>query len=37
MAEAACDAARVELRGDWGKARFRVSIADTPQALRARA
>jgi uncharacterized membrane protein (UPF0127 family) len=28
---AACDASRVELRGDWGKARFRVSIADTPQ------
>jgi uncharacterized membrane protein (UPF0127 family) len=29
---AECDAARVELRGDWGSARFRVEIADTPQA-----
>jgi uncharacterized membrane protein (UPF0127 family) len=29
---AACDAARVELRGDWGSARFRVDIADTPES-----
>jgi uncharacterized membrane protein (UPF0127 family) len=28
---AACDAARAELRGEWGTARFRVEIADTPQ------
>lgn len=25
---AQCDAARVDLRGDWGQARFRVEIAD---------
>lgn len=30
QAAAACDADRVELRGDWGTARFRVEIADTP-------
>jgi uncharacterized membrane protein (UPF0127 family) len=29
---AACNAARAELRGDWGTARFRVTIADTPQS-----
>ena len=34
-AGAACDAARVELRGDWGSARFRVEIADTPEAMAA--
>jgi uncharacterized membrane protein (UPF0127 family) len=28
---AACDGARAELRGEWGTARFRVEIADTPQ------
>lgn len=30
-AAAACSDARVELRGDWGTARFRVDIADTPE------
>ncbi|MGP1357242.1 MAG: DUF192 domain-containing protein [Roseicyclus sp.] len=30
-AAAACDPARVELRGDWGTARFGVDIADTPE------
>jgi uncharacterized membrane protein (UPF0127 family) len=30
-AAAECGADRVELRGDWGKARFQVAIADTPQ------
>jgi uncharacterized membrane protein (UPF0127 family) len=30
-AGAACDDGRVELRGDWGSARFRVEIADTPE------
>lgn len=30
-AQAACDAERVELRGDWGSARFVVEIADTPE------
>jgi len=29
---AACDDGRAELRGDWGTARFRVTIADTPEA-----
>ena len=29
---AACNEARVELRGDWGTARFRVALADTPQS-----
>ncbi|MFW5655884.1 MAG: DUF192 domain-containing protein [Roseicyclus sp.] len=28
----ACEAGRAELRGDWGTARFRVEVADTPQA-----
>lgn len=27
---AGCDEGRVELRGDWGTARFRVTVADTP-------
>lgn len=31
-ADAACDESRVELRGDWGTARFRVALADTPQS-----
>lgn len=31
-AQAACDEGRVELRGDWGSARFRVDIADTPES-----
>jgi len=30
-AQAACDAGRVDLRGDWGSARFVVEIADTPE------
>ncbi len=30
-AAAACDPDRVELRGDWGPARFRVDLADTPE------
>lgn len=30
-AVAACQDNRVELRGDWGTARFRVALADTPQ------
>jgi hypothetical protein len=30
-AGAACDPDRVELRGDWGTARFRVELADTPE------
>lgn len=30
-AAASCEADRVELRGDWGTARFRVEIADTPE------
>ncbi|MDG4648395.1 DUF192 domain-containing protein [Roseibacterium sp. SDUM158017] len=30
-AVAACSEGRVELRGDWGTARFRVDIADTPE------
>lgn len=29
--EAACSEGRVELRGDWGTARFRVEVADTPE------
>ncbi len=29
-AHASCDAARVDLRGDWGQARFSVEVADTP-------
>lgn len=33
-AQAACSDARVELRGEWGQARFSVEIADT-DALRA--
>lgn len=32
--QAACSEERVDLRGDWGQARFRVEIADT-DALRA--
>lgn len=28
--QAACSEGRVELRGDWGTARFRVALADTP-------
>lgn len=32
--QAACSQERVDLRGDWGQARFRVEIADT-DALRA--
>ena len=27
---AECDSARVDLRGDWGQARFTVEVADTP-------
>ncbi len=27
---AACDPGRVDLRGDWGQARFTVEVADTP-------
>ncbi len=27
---AACDPSRVDLRGDWGQARFTVEVADTP-------
>ncbi len=30
-AHAACSDSRVEFRGDWGTARFRVEIADDPQ------
>jgi len=30
-AQAACSEGRVELRGDWGTARFRVEVADTPE------
>jgi uncharacterized membrane protein (UPF0127 family) len=30
-AQAACTEDRVELRGDWGSARFNVEIADTPE------
>jgi uncharacterized membrane protein (UPF0127 family) len=30
-AQASCSEGRVELRGDWGTARFRVEIADTPE------
>lgn len=30
-ANAACSDSRLELRGDWGTARFRVEIADDPQ------
>jgi len=30
-ARAACNPDRVELRGEWGTARFRVEIADTPE------
>lgn len=29
-AQAACPEGRLQLRGDWGTARFRVEIADTP-------
>lgn len=29
-AAAACSDARVELRGEWGSARFRVAVVDTP-------
>ncbi|MGY6705881.1 DUF192 domain-containing protein [Roseinatronobacter sp.] len=32
--QAACSDERVDLRGDWGQARFRVEVADT-EALRA--
>ena len=28
----ACREDRIDLRGDWGRARFRVSVADTPEA-----
>lgn len=28
---ASCDAARIDLRGDWGQARFAVEVADDPQ------
>ena len=28
---AECDVARVDLKGDWGQARFSVEVADTPQ------
>ncbi len=31
FAHAACDAARVDLRGDWGSARFTVEVADDPR------
>lgn len=31
MAGAACDENRVDLRGDWGTARFRVEVVDTPE------
>ena len=27
---AACDEARVDLRGNWGQARFAIELADTP-------
>ncbi|MEM6386303.1 MAG: DUF192 domain-containing protein [Pseudomonadota bacterium] len=30
FALAECDEARVDLRGDWGQARFTVEVADTP-------
>jgi len=30
-AQASCSEGRVELRGEWGTARFRVEVADTPQ------
>ncbi|MEJ6388461.1 DUF192 domain-containing protein [Gymnodinialimonas ulvae] len=30
-AQAACNDSRVELRGEWGTARIRVALADTPQ------
>ncbi|RFU14274.1 DUF192 domain-containing protein [Rhodobacteraceae bacterium W635] len=33
-AQAACSEGRVELRGDWGTARFRVEVADTPAEQR---
>lgn len=29
--QAACSDGRVDLRGDWGTARFRVEVVDTPQ------
>ena len=29
LANAACDPARVDMRGDWGQARFSVELADT--------
>ena len=32
QAQAACNAARVELRGEFGSVRFRVAVADTPGA-----
>ena len=32
-AAAACSEGRLELRGDWGTARFRVEIADTPDRI----
>lgn len=31
LAHAACDPARVDLRGDWGQARFSVELADTAE------
>ncbi|WFE73263.1 DUF192 domain-containing protein [Halomonas sp. M1] len=33
--QAACSAERVDLRGDWGQARFSIEVADT-EALRAK-
>ena len=32
LAQAACSADAVDLRGDWGQARFRVEIADTDES-----
>ncbi|MDJ0639677.1 MAG: DUF192 domain-containing protein [Paracoccaceae bacterium] len=31
FAHAACDVSRVNLRGDWGSARFTVEVADDPR------
>ena len=31
LANAACDPARVDIRGDWGQARFSVELADTAE------
>jgi uncharacterized membrane protein (UPF0127 family) len=30
-ADASCSDTRLELRGDWGTARFRIEVADTPE------